>query len=265
MTVAVAYKWAGDSQEAVVRADGSIDFGRAKAVVSDHDAVAITLGRQIADDLGTELVGLSVGGPEAAATIATKSTLSRGLDRVVVLTDEAYTDAGPTRIGTALAALVETLDDVSLVLTGDSSIDLGTKMVPPVLGGRLGWPTLAEVNGVAVTDTVITVHRDLGSRTEELTLTLPAVLAVTTDAVTVKAPGMKDVMNAARKPVRKVTPAELGLTPTPEGRTVERSRREASERRGIRIDCSDPTRAARELVAALQGLGLIQPRGGETA
>ena len=44
MTVAVAYKWAGDSQEAVVRADGSIDFGRAKAVVSDHDAVAITLG-----------------------------------------------------------------------------------------------------------------------------------------------------------------------------------------------------------------------------
>lgn len=58
MSVAVAYKWAGDSQEAVVTPDGSIDFSRAKAVVSEYDAVAIALGRRIADDLGTELIGL---------------------------------------------------------------------------------------------------------------------------------------------------------------------------------------------------------------
>lgn len=237
MSVAVAYKWAGDSQEAVVTPDGSIDFSRAKAVVSEYDAVAIALGRRIADDLGTELIGLGVGGPEA----------------------------GPTRIGTALAALVRSLGDVSLVLTGDSSIDFGTKMVPPVLGGRLGWPALAEVSQVCITGTTITLQRPLGSGSQELRLEMPAVLAVATDAVAVKAPGVKDVMKAARKPVRQVSPTEIGLAPSPEGRTVARSRREASARRGIRIDCSDPARAARDLVSALRERGLITPRGGETA
>ena len=41
MTIVVAYKWAANPQDASVGADGTVDWSRAKAGVSEYDPVAI--------------------------------------------------------------------------------------------------------------------------------------------------------------------------------------------------------------------------------
>lgn len=258
MIVAVAYKWAGDAQDAVVRTDGTVDFTRAKAVVSDYDAVAIAVGRKAADALGAELVGICVGGPDAATPMATKSALSRGLDRVVVSAEPGLGGSGPTRTALALADLVKGLGDVAVVFAGDSSIDLGAKMVPAVLGGALGWPTLTDVAGIEVVGAQTRVVRTLGAGVQELKVALPAVLAVATDAAALKAPGMKDVMAAARKPVAKNEVTQLG----PEGDIVATAPLDGPARRGIKIDCSDPVSAANQLIESLRADGVLTPAGG---
>lgn len=261
MIVAVAYKWAGDPQEASVGADGSVDLSRAKPVVSEYDAVAIEIGRRLADAIGAELVGLCVGGVAAGVPMATKSALARGLDRVVLLADEQFVNAGCTLTASALAGLVQHLGDVSVVLTGDSSIDVGAKMVPTVLGGLLGWATITDVAAVAPDGAGLTVLRTLAEGVQELRIDLPAVLAIATDAAVPRVPGMKDVLAAGRKPAQSVPLADLRLPSIPEGQLRSAKPLAGPSRKSIRIDGSDPQAAARELVSALRSDGVLAKAG----
>ena len=257
MKIAVAYKWSGDPQDATVGADGTVDLSRAKPVVSDYDAVAIAVGRKLADATGAELVGLCVGGAAAATPIATKSALARGFDRVVVATDKDLATAGSTRIAATLAALVRRVGDVSLVLTGDSSIDVGAKMVPTVLGGLLAWPTLTDVAGIALDGDAVAVSRTLAEGQQELRLHHPAVLAVATDAAQAKAPGMKDVLAAGKKPAEILPAASLDAVAVTDGEVRSAAPLAGPARKCIRIDGSDPQSAARELVLALRADGVL--------
>ena len=50
MRIVVAYKWTCDPEEATVRADGTVDWSRAKPGLSAYDPVAIELARQFADE-----------------------------------------------------------------------------------------------------------------------------------------------------------------------------------------------------------------------
>ena len=87
MSVVIAYKWAANPQDATVAPDGTIDWSRAKSAVSEYDPVAIEVGRTLAQELGTELVGLTVGGKESGVPMAKKAALSRGFDRAAILAD----------------------------------------------------------------------------------------------------------------------------------------------------------------------------------
>ena len=62
MRIVVAYKWACDPEEAAVRADGTVDWGRAKPGLSAYDPVAMELARLLAGASGAELIGLTAGG-----------------------------------------------------------------------------------------------------------------------------------------------------------------------------------------------------------
>jgi electron transfer flavoprotein beta subunit len=262
MIIAVAYKWAADPQEAVVSPDGVVDLSRAKSVVSDDDAVAIELGRRLADDSGAELVGISVGGPATAAPMATKTALARGLDRALIAVGDDLAGAGTTRVAAVLGALVRRLGDVRLVLTGDSSIDVGAKMVPAVLGGVLGWPTLAEVGALTLEDAHAAATRIRPAGVQELRVGLPAVIAVARDAASPRVPGMKDVLAAGKKPVEQVAVAGLALPPADEGTLRSTGPLPAPARRGIVISGADPRAAAAELVAALAGAGVLSAAEG---
>ena len=61
MRIVVAYKWTCDPEEATVRADGTVDWSRAKPGLSAYDPVAIEVARQFADEAGAELIGVTVG------------------------------------------------------------------------------------------------------------------------------------------------------------------------------------------------------------
>ncbi|MDR0593590.1 MAG: hypothetical protein LBG60_10135 [Bifidobacteriaceae bacterium] len=257
MRIVVLHKWAPDPQEATVGADGSVDFSRAKAAVSDYDAVAIQCGRQLADAAGAALVGVSVGGEAAARPVATKSALARGLDEVVVVSDPELEEAGSARTAQAIAAAVAALGDVGLVLAGDSSVDVGARMVPAVVAGRLGWPVLADVDSVALAGGSVAVERLAPEGVQSISAALPVVIALTSEAVKTKAPGMKDVLGAGKKPVTVKSLADLGLTALSEGAVTSRAKLGGPARKGVVIDTSDPAAAAAELVDALRAAGAL--------
>ena len=262
MSVVVAYKWAADPQDAGVRSDGTVDWSRAKPSMSGYDPVAVQLGRGLADALGTELVGVSVGSGAVATTTAKKAALSRGFDRLTLVADDALAGAGSTRTGLVLAAVVRGVPDVAVVLTGDASVDVGAQMVPAVLAGALGWPLLTGVTAVSGAVGHLTVERRNEGGTQVLAVTGPAVLAVAVDAVQPKVPGIRDILAAGRRPSEEIGLGTLALPELASVAVTGTSRPRTAARKGEVIDGSDPAAAAAKLVAALRAANVLGPDEG---
>lgn len=211
MTIAVAYKWAANPQEASVGSDGVVNWSRAKPAVSEYDPVAVQLGRAVADAEGAELVGLSVGTTATAGSMAKKAAMSRGLDRGIVVADDDVATWNLTRIAEALAQLVRRAGDVDVLLAGDASIDENAKMVPALAAGYLGWPCFQDVAGLTRTAGGWSIVQNITGGTRSIEVSGPVVVSVASDAVQAKVPGMKDILAAGKKPVAEVPVAELGL------------------------------------------------------
>jgi electron transfer flavoprotein beta subunit len=258
MRIVVAYKWTGDPEEATVRADGTVDWSRAKPGISAYDPVAMELARRLAEETGAELIGATVGGKGVGAPIASKAALGRGLDRVVIIEDESLADAGRSELAAVLAEAIRHIGDVDLVITGDSSVDVAAKMVPTVLAGELGWPAVAEVTAVTGQDGALRVERAIPGGVQVLEISGPAVLAASADAAVPRVPGMKELLAAAKKPVELLDLTALKAPPGSSVMTVTgHARPQRKARKGQLINTADPAAAAAELVAALRAAGAL--------
>jgi electron transfer flavoprotein beta subunit len=258
MRIVVTYKWTCDPEEATVRADGTVDWSRAKPGISAYDPVAIELARGLAQATDAELIGVTAGGKGVGAAIASKAALSRGLDRVVIIEDESLTDAGRSGLAAVLAEAIRHIGEVDLVITGDSSVDVAAKMVPTVLAGELGWPAVAEVTAASGQAGTLRVERAVPGGTQVLEISGPAVLAAAADAAVPHVPGMKDLLAAGKKPVEHLELAALNVPQRGAVMTVTgRSRPDRKARKGQILDTADPAAAAAELVTALRGAGAL--------
>jgi electron transfer flavoprotein beta subunit len=258
MRIVVAYKWTSDPEEATVRADGTVDWSRAKPGISTYDPAAMELARRLAEAAGAELIGVTAGPKGVGAPIATKAALSRGLERAVIIEDESLGEAGRSEIAAVLAEAIRQIGDVDLVITGDSSVDVAAKMVPTVLAGQLGWPAVAEVTTVTGQAGALRVERAIPGGVQVLEISGPAVLAASADAAVPRVPGMKELLAAGKKPVERLELTALKVPPRSAVTTVTaRSRPERKARTGQLIDTADPAAAAAALVAALRQAGAL--------
>lgn len=248
MTIVVAYKWASNPQDASVGPDGVVDWSRAKAGVSEDDPVAAQVGRNLADATGAELVGVSVGRAEVASSMAKKAALSRGLDRGVLVADDAVAGWNFTQVAAALAKLVGRVDGADIVITGEASVDENAKMVPAILAGFLRWPAFQSVTGVEKSGDGWLVTQAVPGGTRTIDVSGPVVVSVATDAVQARVPGMKDILAAGKKRVDEVPVADLGVT---EAAFSVVSRAKPAQRARKNNQFSGATAAA-DLVAALR-------------
>lgn len=257
MTIVVAYKWAANPQDAVVGPDGSIDWSRAKAAISEYDPVAIEVGRQVADQTGADLVGVSVGAVDVGSSIARKAAMSRGLDRALIVADDEVTGWNATQVARAVAALVRSVPGVDLVVTGDASVDENAKVTSALVAGCLGWPCFQEIVQVTQIDAGWQLRQIVPGGTRTLQVTGPVVVAVATDAAAARVPGMKDILAAGKKEVTLVPVADLGVPDTGPS-VVGRSRPPARARKNQIFAGAD---AVASLVAALRADGLVTDTG----
>ncbi|MDR1322441.1 MAG: electron transfer flavoprotein subunit alpha [Gracilibacteraceae bacterium] len=243
MKIVVVFKWARNPLDARVSADAAISWPGVKLAASDDDPAAMEIAAALA--AGDEVVGLTIGDGDTAWAAA------RGAARTVVVTDApGETDSAAT--GAALAAAVRRMTGVGAVLIGDSAWDYA---VVSALAGRLGWPAVAGVTAACPERGELRVTRRLGAATQALSAAGPVVLAVTANRAEKNVPGMKEVLAARKKPVEKITAADLNT-----------ASRYQVQTQGVRfpdtppariIDGGDPPTACEQLIAALRTDGVI--------
>jgi electron transfer flavoprotein beta subunit len=133
----------------VNRRRGRIFVNREEYVMQPADACALEAALQIKDGGDTEVIALPRG-PLPEDDIL-RQALSAGADRAIDFVGQIanlpYTDATMTRV---LAAAIERLGEVDLVLTGASTLDTGQGQLSPRLAEALGWPQIVDAWAVRV-------------------------------------------------------------------------------------------------------------------
>ena len=211
MKIITCYKCVPDEQDiAINNADGTLDFSKADGKISQYDLNAIEAACQLKQQVGeAQVVAMSVGGKALTNAKGRKDVLSRGPDELIVVIDDQFEQALPQQTATALAAAAQK-SGFDLLICGDGSSDLYAQQVGLLVGEMLNVPAINGVSKIlSLTDSTLTVERELEDEVETLSIPLPAVIAVSTDINTPQIPSMKAILGAAKKQVW--SSADIGL------------------------------------------------------
>lgn len=247
MRIIACIKAAPDDADITVGADRTLDFSRAQIKIGSYDLNAVETARQLADEVGGEVLGVSVGGDELANTKLRKDVLSRGLDSLITVPGEPGLDSFQT--ASALAAVIAELGEVDLVLLGAGSSDRYAQQVGNQLGALLGRPTLNQVNAISVDGGQLRVERVLEDAEQVIGVELPAVLSVTSGINTPRIAGMKDILAAGKKPVSEMSAS----VPAASARVVSLQAPEQVDRRRQIVE-GDAADVAQQLAQFLKSL-----------
>ena len=152
-------------------------------IVNPYDSHALEESLRLKDRFGFPVVALSMGPPNAEATL--RKALSLGVDRAILLSDRVFGGADTLATSNVLSAAIRKLhrevDRVGLVLCGKQTIDGDTAQVGPGIASRLGFQQLTLVDKIVDLDPsgeTIRVSRKLEGRHEIVQSPLPVMLTV---------------------------------------------------------------------------------------
>jgi electron transfer flavoprotein beta subunit len=151
-------------------------------IMNPYDTNALEEALRLKDRFGFRVVALSMGPPNAEATL--RKALALGADDVLLLSDRAFGGADTLATSNAITEAIRRLgkeEEIAFVLCGKQTIDGDTAQVGPGIATRLGIPQLTLVDRIENVDLKtrrVRVRRKLEGRHEMVEAPMPALLTV---------------------------------------------------------------------------------------
>jgi len=243
MKVLVAVKRVVDFNVKVrAKADGSdVDLANVKMSMNPFDEIAVEEAVRLKEaGKVSEIVAVSLGVKACEETLRT--ALAMGADRAVHVETDAALE--PLAVAKLLKAVAQK-EAPQLLILGKQAIDDDANQVGQMTAALLNWGQGTFASKVELSPETVQVTREVDGGLETVTLNLPAL--VTTDLRLneprfVKLP---NIMAAKKKPLDKLTPAELGVDIAPRLTTLKVAE-PAKRQAGVKVA------NAAELVAKLK-------------
>ena len=191
-------------------ATGLLDREAGESVVDEINerALEVALRYKDGDKKGCQVVVLTMG-PESASQ-ALRKALSMGADSAVHVIDDGLAHADIARTAVVLAAAAKQAG-FDVLVAGNESTDGRGGVVPAMVAEHLGLPLLPSMNSVDLEEAFVTGDTDIENGTLTVRASLPAVVSVTERVAEARFPNFKGIMTAKRKPLVKLTLADLQL------------------------------------------------------
>ncbi len=177
-------------------------------VLDDTDRYGIEVALQIAEaNEGTvTLYSMSPSG----SLQGIRQALAMGADKAVVVDDASLKGSDALTTAKVLSAAIER-EGFDLVIAGTESTDGYSGVVPQMMSELLDVPCLSFARKVDANGDGVTIERQTASGYDDVSASLPALLAVTAGVVEPRYPTFKGIMQAKSKPVDTVTASDLGV------------------------------------------------------
>jgi electron transfer flavoprotein beta subunit len=231
---------------------------RGKGRINGPDQHALEEALRLRDESGDgEVVAVSMA-PEHAVE-ALRHGLAMGADRVVLIADEQLSGSDALVTSRVLARALER-EGPDLVLFGWEGTDANGAMLWGAVAERLGLPVLSRVWELHVEAGKARARRQMEYGFDVAEAPLPCVVAISGAINAPRYASLKGMVASKKKPVEKLSAADLGLGAGDLGESGSGTRvlsvgRPAAREPGMLID--DEERAAEQLMDFLTTKGVI--------
>jgi len=210
MNVVVCVKQIPDPAEpGALNADNTLKRD-GKLILDESDSYGVEMALQLVDAAGGGEVTLVSMAPNSEQS-GLRTALAMGAAKAVLVSDPTLAGAGALDTAKVLAAAIQRVEGVDLILAGTESSDGYTGTVPEQIAAVLDLPSITFAKHIEVADGSVKVQRQTELGYDDCVSPLPAVVSVTAGVVEPRYPSFKGIMAAKSKPVDEVKVADLGL------------------------------------------------------
>ena len=216
MKIIACIKQVPDSEAKVKAEGGQITWGDAPLVINPFDEYAVEGALQQREaNSGSTVTALCIG-PESAKE-ALKHALAMGADDAILVSDPALNQLDTAGAARVLAAAIQKIGGVEMVVFGRQTLDNGAGITPAQTARILGWPMLGLAGQIKVQAGSVTVDRVIEEGRQTVSAKLPAVLSVVQSIGEPRYPSFMGIRKAAKASIPTWTAADLGLDPSQVG------------------------------------------------
>ncbi|KJS34373.1 MAG: electron transfer flavoprotein subunit beta [Rhodospirillaceae bacterium BRH_c57] len=232
MKILVAVKRVVDYNVKIrVKSDSSgVETANVKMSMNPFDEIAVEEAVRLKEGgKATEIVVVSMGAQQSQETIRT--ALAMGADRgILVQTD---VELQPLAVAKMLKALADK-EKPDLIVLGKQAIDDDSNQTGQMVAALLGWPQGTFASKVEMGEGSVKVTREIDGGLETVDLKIPAVVTTDLRLNTPRYASLPNIMKAKKKVIDTVSPADLGVDPTPRLTTLKVSE-PPSRKAGVKV------------------------------
>lgn len=219
MKILVAVKRVVDYNVKVrIKPDGfNVDIDGVKMGINPFDENALEEALRLKEKgLASEVIAVSLG--SAANQDVLRHSLAMGADRAILLETDA--DLQPLAVAKLLKVMVER-EKPDLILLGKQAIDDDAGQTGQILAALLDYPQGTFVSSIQLEANTLRVTREVDGGTEELSLTLPAVVTADLRLNEPRFVKLPNLMMARKKPIETIDVTTLGIPLAPRLQLIE--------------------------------------------
>lgn len=224
---------------------------QATMVINPWDEFAAEEAIQLAERFDGDTVALTLGPADALDGL--KHALAMGIDAATLVDSGDVPSLDLTAAAKILAAAVQSLGDVDLVITGKQSVDGNSSATHVGIARKLGMPVVANVVKVVdIADGRATVERQADGVLDTVQVNLPAVISVGKEINEPRFPNFMGIRRASRATIPTLSFADLGVDDLAPATTWANLRKPESRRTQVQmIEGNSAAEKAEKLVDAL--------------
>ena len=201
-----------------VKADGSdVDIGNVKMSMNPFDEIAVEEAVRLKEaGKVSEIVAVSLGEKKCEETLRT--ALAMGADRAVHVETDAKLE--PLAVAKLLKAVADK-ENSQILLLGKQAIDDDANQVAQMLAALLNAAQGTFASKVQIEGEEALVTREIDGGEETVALKLPAVISADLRLNEPRFVKLPNIMAAKKKPLEKLSPADLAVDISPRLKTVK--------------------------------------------
>jgi electron transfer flavoprotein beta subunit len=187
-----------------------VSWGDAPLVINPFDEYAVEGALQQKEATGGTVTALCIG-PESARE-ALKHALAMGADDAILVSDAALENLDTQGAARVLAAAIQKIGGVDMVVFGRQTLDNGAGLTPAQTARVLGWPMLGLAGQIKIQDGSVTVDRVIEEGRQTVSAKLPAVLSVVQSIGEPRYPSFMGIRKASKATIPVWSLSDLGVS-----------------------------------------------------
>ena len=191
-----------------VKNDNSgVELDNVKMSMNPFDEIAIEEALRLKEKgVATEVIAISIGATQVQETI--RNALAMGADSGIFV--EVNDHLEPLSVAKIITSVAKK-EKVDLIILGKQAIDDDMNATGQMVSAMLGWPQATFASKVEVTDKTIKVSREVDGGTENIEVTIPAIITTDLRLNEPRYASLPNIMKAKKKPINEVKIDDLKI------------------------------------------------------